>query len=459
MHLAFLAGASILRLVTGQLGIANFGRLLAAALLIALSVPGGHAAPAIIITNLPTYGTTNHLAGLVSGVDPTTCAVALFIDVPPWGWWSKPTCAQPLTAIRPDGSWSANISTSSADTNATRIAALLVSTNYNQPCVLGDLDLSTNIYSQALASAIVTRPSPGIRWIRFSGYDWWVKDYSSPVGPGPNYYSASVSNVWTDAEGRLHLRISNRSNQWQCAEVATGRTFGYGNYRFELDSDVDRLDPNVVLGLFTWSDDPAWANRQIDIECSRWNNPADTDNSQFVVSPYNLNGHLMRYRTTPGITNSTHLWTWESNRIAFQCQAGSYAAVPATTNLMATFGFTNAAEVLQTGDETARINLWLFNGAAPTDNQEVEFVVKSFQFVPLGPPPPATLAPGGKSPGGAFQFVVKGQFDRRYQVQTTTNLVAWQPLDTVLATNFVLTIQETNAPGSDWRFYRTVTVP
>src|ERR1019366_2395154 len=85
-----------------------------------------HAVPRIIITNLPAYGSTDNLAGVVLGVDPAAFRVAVFIDVPPYGWYSKPTCAQALTPIQPDGSWSADITTGGADTNATRIAALLV---------------------------------------------------------------------------------------------------------------------------------------------------------------------------------------------------------------------------------------------------------------------------------------------------------------------------------------------
>ena len=130
------------------------------------------AAPRIIITNLPAYGSTGNLAGVVLGVDPAAFRVAVFIDVPPYGWYSKPTCAQALTPIQPDGSWSADITTGGADTNATRIAALLVSTNYNQPCVLGEPFLPTNVFSGTIASAVVTREYPGVRWIDFSGYDW-----------------------------------------------------------------------------------------------------------------------------------------------------------------------------------------------------------------------------------------------------------------------------------------------
>ena len=53
--------------------------------------------------------------------------------------------------------------------------------------------------------------------------------------------------------------------------------------------------------------------------------------------------------------------------------------------------FNTVADVPQTGDENIRLNLWLFNGNAPTNSSEVEFIIKSFQFVPLGPPLPASL--------------------------------------------------------------------
>jgi hypothetical protein len=69
--------------------------------------------------------------------------------------------------------------------------------------------------------------------LSFSGYDWWVKSSAGKVGPGPNYFSDSTNNVWTDSLGQLHLRITNRSNQWQCAELISARTFGYGSYRSE----------------------------------------------------------------------------------------------------------------------------------------------------------------------------------------------------------------------------------
>ncbi len=423
----------------------------------ALLVLRAAATPAILITNLPAYGTYGALSGVVLNADSTTNAVAVFIYVPGYGWVTKPTCAQPLTPIQANGSWSANITTGGAgDTTATRIAALLVSTNFNLACVLGAANLPTNAYAQAIAKTVITRPSPGVRFLSFSGYDWWVKNETTPAGPGPNYFSDATNNVWTDTNGWLHLRITHRTNAWQCAEIISERTFGPGSYRFELNSVVDNLNPNVTLGLFTWSDDPAFTDREIDVEGGRWQNPADTNNAQFVVQPYYLANQLVRYRVPPGLADSTHLFVWQTNQISWQAQTGAYSA--AATNLIAAYFFNNAANVPQTGDEAVHLNLWLINGSAPTDNNEVEVVIQNFNFVPLGPPSRAALTNFQRSAGNAFKCNFSSLPDYRYEVQTSSNFIAWSHLTTVLATNSSLTLTDTN-PSATQRFYRVVTQP
>ena len=415
------------------------------------------AAPAVIITNLPAYGSTNDLSGVIVNASPAACSVAVFIYVPGYGWVTKPTCAQPLTLVQPDGSWKTDITTGGSDQLATRIAALLVSTNYSQPCVLGSNSVPTNVFAQALASAIVTRLYPGPRGLSFSGYDWWVKTSDGRVGPGPNYFSDSTNNVWLDGQGQLHLRITNRSNEWQCAELVSARTFGYGSYRFQLASPADNLNPNAVLGLFTWSDDPAYVNREIDIECSRWGNAADPSNAQYVVQPYNLHGHLARIAVPAGQTNSTLWFTWETNRVSFQSQRGSFSTNPSPANVIS--NWTYALTVPPTGDENVRLNLWLFNGVAPADNQEVEVVISSFQFVPLGAPQPAVLRAAAPFSASSVHLALDGEFDRWYEVQASTDLFSWQNLATMPATNTVMGFGDTSSAGFNRRFYRTVTLP
>ena len=423
----------------------------------AIGARGDTAAPTILITNLPAYGSRSALAGVVLNANPATNAVAVYIYVPGYGWVTKPTCAQPLTTISPDGSWSANITTADSDTNATRVAALLVRTNYNQPCVLGLANLPTNAYAQAIAKTAITRPSPGVRFLSFAGYDWWAKSSTSLVGPGPNYFSDATNNVWTDTNGWLHLRITHRSNAWQCAEIISARTFGTGNYRFELNSPADNLDPNVTLGLFTWSDDPAFADREMDVECGRWNNPADTNNSQFVVQPWDGASHLVRYRVPAGLADSTHLFVWETNRVSFQCQTGAYSA--AATNLISASVFTNAAAVPQSGDENVHLNLWLVLGNPPTAGNEVEVVIQDFNFVPLETPLRAALRNPKKTAASLFKCDLNVQPDYRYEVQTTSNLLRWAHLTTFLATNATFNFVDTNPEAISTRCYRVVTQP
>jgi len=180
----------------GERQLAKFRSQQCWAALAASCVCASAAAPAVIITNLQAYGSTSNLGGVIVNASPAACRVAVFIYVPGYGWVTKPTCAQPLAPIQPDGSWSADITTGGSDALATRIAALLVSTNYSQPCVQGAATLPSNVLAQAVASAVVTRPYPGPRWLSFSGYGWWVKASDGPVGPGPNYFSDSTNNVW-----------------------------------------------------------------------------------------------------------------------------------------------------------------------------------------------------------------------------------------------------------------------
>jgi hypothetical protein len=415
------------------------------------------AQPTIQITNLPPFGSTQDLGGLVLKASPASYRVAVFIFVPGAGWWTKPTCALPLTTIQPDGSWTADITTGGTDPLATKIAALLVSTNYNEPCVLGPASLPTNVTAQAVASVIVDRDDPNVRRIDFSGYNWWVKSSLSQLGPGPNYFSDSTNNVWLDASNRLHLRITNRSNQWQCAEVVTRRTFGHGHYRFELDSRVDNLDPYVVLGLFTWSDDPAYDHREIDIECSRWTWAGDPNNAQFVVQPYNLPDHLVRYAVPAGLTNSTHLFAWETNRVVFQSQRGSFSPAPAPTNVISSWVYTNT--VPPSGDENVRINLWLYQGHAPGDSNEVEVVIKRFRFVPFGGPQAPRLTNFAQEFNGPSQFDISGPADWLCDVQSSTNLTDWQTVGTVLATNDRIGFSHSDSVPAPRCFFRTVTLP
>ncbi|MBK8045925.1 MAG: hypothetical protein IPK16_01575 [Anaerolineales bacterium] len=117
--------------------------------------------------------------------------------------------------------------------------------------------------------------APSFRTISFAGYPWQVKTSAAyPIGPGPNYFSDSTNNVWVDTAGQLHLKLTGSGSYWYAAEVINMASLGYGTYTFTTNGAVDKLDPNVVLGLFTWDTTAPAANyREIDAEFSRWGDP------------------------------------------------------------------------------------------------------------------------------------------------------------------------------------------
>jgi len=222
--------------------------------------------------------------------------------------------------------------------------------------------------AEATSAAAPRSPS---RTISFSGYTWTVKTSGRErFGPGPNYFSDSADNVWVDEEGRLHLRITSAGGRWYSAEVVNTESLGYGTYRFKLASpvDADALDPEAILGLFTYSDDPAFANREIDIEFGKWGKRAETATGSWTVQPYTLPGTKARF-VQPAAASTTQAFTWRPHAIAFANAQGSWTYA--------------GSAVPPAGDERVRMNLWLDKGRVPANGVPIEVVVERFTFTPL----------------------------------------------------------------------------
>lgn len=349
------------------------------ALITILACTPGFGQPALELTSVPPYDSSEDLEGRAAGVEPGEAKVAVVIFVPGAGWWAKPTAANPLTSLRPDGFWRADITTGGADRTATKIAAFLVPADFVVQPILGVAKLPATLQKQALAKAIAVRVKRKEQTIAFCEHEWIVKYAADRRGPGPNYFSDSEKNVWVDDQDRLHLRITHRDGKWQCAEIISKRTFGYGTYTFDLDCSVEGLDPNIILGLFTWSDAPEYAHREIDIEISRWGD-ADNKDAQFVVQPYDAPEHMRRFRLPGGLKSSTHSFKWLRNVVSFRTMVGDASTRTDKNDVIHQWDCVK--DVPQTGDENARMNLWLMRGQPPMSGEEAEIVVRGFEFVP-----------------------------------------------------------------------------
>lgn len=209
--------------------------------------------------------------------------------------------------------------------------------------------------------------------VTWNGVAWQVKTSNAAVGPGPNIFSKA--NVSIDASGFLHLKIArDANNRWTTSEVIAPTSLGYGTYTFTVGTRLDQFDPNVVLGLFTWSDKAPYAHREIDYEAARWGSASDPTNSQFVVQPYDKPNHLVRF-TAPAVTRTIQQFAWRAGSVSFVSKRLDTGAE--------VYAYTYAGtDVPKPGDERVHLNLWLFGGSAPTNGLPVDVVVESFTFVP-----------------------------------------------------------------------------
>jgi hypothetical protein len=208
--------------------------------------------------------------------------------------------------------------------------------------------------------------------IQFAGMTWNVREGKG--GPGPNRWSSSKESVWVDDQGRLHLQIRRIDGTWHCAEVWTRESFGYGDYVFQVASNVEHSDPNVVVGLFTYLDDA----HEIDIEFARWG-VADHRPAQYVVQPGARPENRRQFRLGLKGASSTHRFHWRERSVLFQSYHGHYDAPPSKDHLIQEWTCTSR-DIPKAGVEKLHINLWLDRGRPPTDGKDVELILKSVKI-------------------------------------------------------------------------------
>jgi hypothetical protein len=204
------------------------------------------------------------------------------------------------------------------------------------------------------------------RIVAWSGHSWRVRPAAWDGLPGPNRWSAA--NVSVDG-GVLRLEINQRRRGWTCAEVHSRRSFGYGRYRFVVGSDLSRLDPWVVLGLFTYRDDIPQPHNEIDIEVARWGRRRDRRNAQFVQQPRGR-GNTKRLALPPR-PPYTMWWDWVPGSIA-------WGVIDGTGDLVS--AHSRPSPFVPSG-ERVHLNLWLAEGHPPARPLAIE--VASFDHTPL----------------------------------------------------------------------------
>ncbi|RMF92490.1 MAG: hypothetical protein D6736_03415, partial [Nitrospinota bacterium] len=295
------------------------------------------ATPQIVVTSLPAYGSTEPLQGMVMNINPSTVHLATYLFKEGLGWFVKPTLASPCTAIQPDGQWEVDVTTGFCDPWATQYALYLLPIGESCPPAFGTPTPPPELETMALTSIRVDRNPFLDNPLQFSNRLWVIKDSghdACKVGPGPNIFAPQ--NVWVDENG-LHLAITGDNGVWRTAEVWLNEHLGFGQYRVLINPLLNDLDPQAVLGLFTWDQEAPPYFRELDFELSRFGNPDDPDNAQFVVQPFDQPGNLFRFfiplaDLQAGLTYIIH---WLPGKVRYALYRGQHLGDPSDTDLIA----------------------------------------------------------------------------------------------------------------------------
>lgn len=229
------------------------------------------------------------------------------------------------------------------------------------------------IFTVATPSHLIGDP----QMLQFCGYEWIIKDTGdSKKGPGPNIFSSSQQAVRLDELGRLHLSVFPKDGVWHCSEVFTLDTFGYGEYTIRLSADPGTLDPNIVLGFFTYdiTDSPYY--QELDIEFSRWGIPGNKT-GHYSVQPYSEKGNSTSFNTKIPMEESLHVIRWLPKKVVFSTFSINNKG---KTKLVKSWIY-KGDHIPHPNNPAFRINLWLFQGETPELGGEM--IISDFSYIAL----------------------------------------------------------------------------
>jgi hypothetical protein len=238
------------------------------------------------------------------------------------------------------------------------------------------------LFSCAPPKSKITRNETNLKnSLEFSGYEWNIKNTTKRVGPGNNFFSSSTENVWVNSQGQLNLRISKRNEKWYCAEIISKQHFGYGYYEFLVTSKLDKLDKNVVLGLFTYDNKQKPHYNEIDIEFSKWGKENKTD-AQYVIHKNQDEFNSFKFQVENNLIKSTHIFLRNKDSIYFASYKGHLKNALYNNKPYQEWSYKNDFRP-SPANEKIHINLWLFRATPLMEKKEEIVIIEKFEFIPI----------------------------------------------------------------------------
>lgn len=225
--------------------------------------------------------------------------------------------------------------------------------------------------------------------VELAGHRFVVRTNICPEGPNETIFHSE--NVFVDEQGHLHLKIRNENDAWSCSEIALDERAEYGTYCVVIDGDMAVLDPNTVFAPLFLIDDTMSTDDEADIEFSRFGDPTQTNNAQFVVQPDTTAGNAYRFNLLPGNQTLTLYLVWQPDFVAFYAYAGEYSItnLPARNQLLQSWKYAGD-HVPQVGQMKLHANFWLVS-AELTSGASAEVIIQDFSCTREVVAPPSSV--------------------------------------------------------------------
>lgn len=213
---------------------------------------------------------------------------------------------------------------------------------------------------------------------------WFVKNREL-AGPGPNRFDNQCVTINKDKAGvvtSVEFKITKINKTWCCAEIYTAERFGLGTYTFRVNGSLNKFDKNIVLGMFCYPTEDVGQDgtHEIGIEVSNFGG-ANEKALCYGMYPTRLeNSRIERLFDAPKLATTIHHFTRNMDTISF-----STTSIPTRTALpmkLSDWLYTAVPNdpYVQDKKMPVHMNLWLFQGNAPTNGKEVKVTLTDFSF-------------------------------------------------------------------------------
>jgi beta-glucanase (GH16 family) len=202
--------------------------------------------------------------------------------------------------------------------------------------------------------------------IDWAGIKWRIR-----TGAGKPCASGiwNEKGVWVDSNGWLHLKIIKLpSGEFACVEINSLKRLGFGEYAADVEGPIGAVDKNVVLGIFMYppKDVGPDGTNEIDIEIARWDRPdAPQVNYAAWFRSHKGNRHT-EVHVPDNLTHASFRMLWQHEQVRWE------SSLPDAKPIVFKDDIADQPQILS-------INLWLFKSLQPSNQQEIEFVIKSLR--------------------------------------------------------------------------------